>query len=168
MSLIFSGLYKEALSCWTHASRWSFAKKEAGRSRRGASAKTARRAASAAKKNRAQGLTVPRVFSTAGVNPFDAVEWEQRKAVITDDKGKTIFEQDNVEVPKSWSMLATNVVASKYFYGELEHARARAFASRQLVHRVARTIADWGLADGYFATRRRTPRTSTTNWPGCA
>jgi ribonucleoside-diphosphate reductase alpha chain len=98
-----------------------------------------------------RGLTVTRVFSRAGVSPFDQVEWERRKASITDDKGKTIFEQANVEVPKFWSMLATNVVASKYFYGDVTKSE-REFSVRQIIHRVARTIADWGLRDGYFAT----------------
>jgi ribonucleoside-diphosphate reductase alpha chain len=97
-------------------------------------------------------LKVPRVFSTAGVDPFEQVEWTTRKAGITDDKGEVIFEQDNVEVPSTWSMLATNVVASKYFYGE-PSTPEREHTVRQLVHRVARTIADWGMADGYFADK---------------
>lgn len=100
----------------------------------------------------AKGITVPRVFSQAGINPFDTVEWERRTAAITDDKGKVIFEQDNVEVPRTWSMLATNVVASKYFYGEIG-TDEREYSVRQLVHRVARTIADWGIRDGYFASQ---------------
>ena len=125
--------------------------KDAAHSRRGTAARTARRAAPAAKKKARTGLAIPRVFSTPGVNPFDAVEWERRKAVIGDEKGKTIFEQDNVMVPRSWSMLATNVVASKYFYGELG-TPAREHSARQLIHRVARTIADWGRTDGVFAT----------------
>src|SRR5688572_30311354 len=61
-------------------------------------------------------LKVQRVFSDAKVKPFDQIEWEQRTAEITDDSGKVIFKQDNVEVPKSWSVLATKVVVSKYFY----------------------------------------------------
>ena len=104
----------------------------------------------AAKK--AGGLSMRRVFSTAGVNAFDAVAWERRKAAITDDKGAVLFEQTNVEVPKSWSMLATNVVASKYFYGDVTKSE-REFSVRQLIHRVARTIADWGQNDGYFASK---------------
>ncbi|MFH0953204.1 MAG: vitamin B12-dependent ribonucleotide reductase [Verrucomicrobiota bacterium] len=100
---------------------------------------------------KSKGLKVPRVFSTKGVNPFDSMEWEKRKASITDEKGQIIFEQDGVEVPKSWSMLATNVVASKYFYGEIGTER-REFSARQLIQRVARTIADWGVRDGYFET----------------
>jgi len=99
----------------------------------------------------APGLRVPRVFSTAGRHPFDELQWERRQAAITDDKGRTIFEQSDVEVPASWSQLATNVVASKYFYGA-HGSREREYSVRQLVHRVARTIADWGLRDGYFAS----------------
>src|SRR3984885_2852107 len=63
-------------------------------------------------------LRVQRIFSDAKVNPFDQVEWEKRTAEITDDAGKVIFKQENVEVPKAWSILATKVVVSKYFYGE--------------------------------------------------
>ncbi len=119
---------------------------------RSAQAKNDRKVASAKGRSQgAKGLPVPRIFSTKGVNPFDSVEWERRKAVIGDEKGKTIFEQDNVEMPKTWSMLATNVVASKYFYGELGTDR-REYSLRQLVHRVARTISDWGIKDGYFET----------------
>ncbi len=98
---------------------------------------------------RTDGLGVERLFSTEGVHPFDEVEWERRSAEITDEKGETIFRQDDVEVPKSWSMLATKVVVSKYFHGELGTDR-RECSVRQLIHRVARTVADWGVADGYF------------------
>src|SRR5262249_52481267 len=63
-------------------------------------------------------LNVERVFSDPNINPFDQLEWERRTAEITDDAGKVIFKQENVEVPKSWSLLATKVVVSKYFYGE--------------------------------------------------
>jgi len=100
---------------------------------------------------RSRGLKMRRVLSAAGKGPFDDIEWERRKASITDDKGNTVFVQEDVEVPKTWSMLATNVVASKYFYGALGSAE-REHSVRQLVHRVARTIADWGLNDGYFAS----------------
>src|SRR6185369_9732666 len=64
-----------------------------------------------------QTLRVQRVFSDPRINPLDQVEWDKRTAEITDDSGKVIFKQDNVEVPKSWSVLATKVVVSKYFYG---------------------------------------------------
>jgi ribonucleoside-diphosphate reductase alpha chain len=95
-------------------------------------------------------LRVERVFSDAKVKPFDQVEWEKRVAEITDDAGKVIFRQENVEVPRSWSLLATKVVVSKYFYGELNTSE-REVSVRQLIHRICRTIADWGVKDGYFS-----------------
>lgn len=91
-----------------------------------------------------------RVFSDAKVKPFDQIEWDKRTAEITDDGGKVIFKQDNVEVPKSWSVLATKVVVSKYFYGE-QNTSERETSVRQLIHRITRTIADWGVKDGYFS-----------------
>src|SRR6266550_5015008 len=94
-------------------------------------------------------LPIKRVFSDAKMNPFDQVEWERRTAEITDDAGKVIFKQENVEVPKSWSLLATKVVVSKYFYGEQGTAE-RETSARQLIKRICRTIADWGVKDGYF------------------
>ncbi len=97
------------------------------------------------------GLSVPRVFSKRGVSPFDELEWERRTAEITDDAGNVIFKQENVEVPKNWSILATKVVVSKYFYGE-QNTAEREHSIRQLIHRVSRTIADWGKRDGYFAS----------------
>ena len=98
-----------------------------------------------------KGMNINRVFSRPSADPFDGIEWDYRKASITDDKGNVIFVQENVEVPKSWSMLATNIVASKYFFGG-QKTKIRETSVRQLVHRVARAIADWGKADGLFAT----------------
>src|ERR1700733_9179311 len=95
-------------------------------------------------------LPITRVFSDAKMKPFDQIEWEKRTAEITDDAGKVIFKQENVEVPKSWSVLATKVVVSKYFYGE-QNTSERETSVRQLIHRISRTIADWGIADGYFS-----------------
>src|ERR1041385_7953316 len=95
-------------------------------------------------------LRVRRCFSEAKVKPFDQIEWEKRTAEITADGNKVIFKQENVEVPKSWSVLATKVVVSKYFYGE-QHTPERETSVRQLIHRVTRTIADWGVRDGYFS-----------------
>src|SRR5579859_1745131 len=95
-------------------------------------------------------LRVERIFSDAKVQPFNQVEWDRRTAEITDDAGKVIFKQENVEVPKSWSLLATKVVVSKYFYGE-QHTSERETSVRQLIHRISRTIADWGVKDGYFS-----------------
>lgn len=94
-------------------------------------------------------LNVERVFSDGKTNPFGQVEWERRTAEITDDAGKVIFKQENVEVPKFWSLLATKVVVSKYFYGE-QGTPERETSVRQLIHRICRTIADWGVRDGYF------------------
>ncbi len=97
------------------------------------------------------GMTVPRVFSTEGVSPFDQVDWESRTAEIKDEKGRAIFQQTQCEIPATWSQLATNVVASKYFYGELNTSE-RETSVRQLIDRVTSTITDWGREDGYFAT----------------
>ncbi len=106
---------------------------------------------SATRAEPARGVKVTRAFTDKAGDPFAGIAWERRRAEISDGKGKKVFEQDGVEVPKSWSMLATNVVSSKYFYGAM-HTDEREYSVRQLVHRVARTIADWGLKDGYFAT----------------
>ena len=94
-------------------------------------------------------LRIPRVFSDAKKNPFDQIEWDRRTAEITDDAGKVIFKQENVEVPKAWSQLAVKVVVSKYFYGE-QNTSERETSVRQLIHRITRTVADWGIKDGYF------------------
>ncbi|HEX3600501.1 MAG TPA: vitamin B12-dependent ribonucleotide reductase [Lacipirellulaceae bacterium] len=82
---------------------------------------------------------------------FSTVDWEVRSSQIKGENGELIFEQTNCEVPSFWSQLATNVICSKYFYGEVGTPE-REYSVRQLVHRVARTITDWGLEDGYFAT----------------
>ncbi|MBW4045948.1 MAG: vitamin B12-dependent ribonucleotide reductase [Acidobacteria bacterium] len=107
-------------------------------------------AASAAGSKRAA-LHFNRRFSQAGVSPYDEVQWERRTAAITDAAGKTIFEQKDVEVPADWSMTATNIVASKYLHGQL-NTPERETGVRQLVARVAETVRDWGMADGYFST----------------
>src|ERR1022692_1705884 len=100
-------------------------------------------------KRKAPGLTFRRLFTKAGVSPYDVVEWELRTASITDSQGGIIFEQKNVEVPKDWSMTATNIVASKYLHGQVGTPE-RETGVRQLVARVAETIRDWGMKDGYF------------------
>ena len=102
-------------------------------------------------KKKAPGLTFRRFFTKLGVNPYDEVEWETRTAAITDTQGNIIFEQKDVEVPKDWSMTATNIVASKYLHGPIG-TPARETGARQLVSRVAETIRDWGMAQGYFRT----------------
>ena len=111
---------------------------------------SAGRAVKTSKSATGKSLRLERVFSDAKVKPFDQLEWDRRTAEITDDAGKVIFKQENVEVPKSWSQLATKVVVSKYFYGE-QKTSEREFSVRQLIHRITRTIADWGIADGYFS-----------------
>ncbi len=100
-------------------------------------------------KKKAPGLQFRRLFTKPGVSPYDEIEWELRLAQITDAQGNVIFEQKDVEVPKDWSMTATNIVASKYLHGTIGTAE-RETGVRQLVQRVAETIRDWGKADGYF------------------
>src|SRR5277367_3267290 len=107
--------------------------------------------ASTAAARKSPGLTFRRWFTKPGVSPYDEIEWEHRTAAITDSQGGIIFEQKDVEVPKDWSMTATNIVASKYLHGTLGTAE-RETGVRQLVGRVAETIRDWGLAQGYFKT----------------
>ena len=89
---------------------------------------------------------------TEVADPFDTVNWEVRSSSIKDENGNVLFEQNNCEVPTFWSQLATNVICSKYFYGEVGTPE-REYSVRQLVHRVTRTITDWGLEDGYFASK---------------
>jgi len=103
------------------------------------------------KKTKAQGLTFRRLFTKPGVSPYNEVEWELRNALISDSQGGMIFEQKDVEVPKDWSMTATNIVASKYLHGQIGTPE-RETGVRQLVSRVAETIRDWGMKDGYFRT----------------
>jgi len=104
----------------------------------------------AAESSEKQRLRFERRFSTAGVDPFSTVEWETRDAVIQGEGGQAVFEQKDVEFPASWSQLATNVVASKYFRGQLGTPE-RERSVRQLIGRVVRTIVSWGDAQGYFA-----------------
>jgi len=98
-----------------------------------------------------KGLKIEHFFSTPGVHPFEQLVWEIRSAKISSETGQAIFQQDNIEVPASWSQLATKVVASKYFYGDVETGQ-REHSVKQLIHRVCKTIADRGKRDGYFAT----------------
>lgn len=100
---------------------------------------------------RGGGLPFQRHFTQADVHPFDDMEWELREATITNEKGETIFSQKNVEAPKSWSLLATNVVVSKYFRGTLG-TPTRETSVKQLVRRVADTVAEWARKENYFAS----------------
>ena len=97
------------------------------------------------------GLKIARYFSRPGVSPYDEIEWELRNATITNEKGKVVFEQTNVEIPKAWSLMATQVVVSKYFRGPLGTPQ-REHSVRQMIGRVVDTITGWGRKDGYFAT----------------
>ncbi len=104
-----------------------------------------------ARRGARKGIAVPRYFTTPGVDPAEELAWEVRTAAITGEGGKVIFEQKDVEVPKNWSALATNVVASKYFRGPLG-APTRERSVKQLVGRVVSTVGAWGRKDGYFAS----------------
>src|ERR1700692_3730668 len=99
----------------------------------------------------APGLSFRRFFTKPGVSPYDELDWDLRRAQITDAQGNVIFEQKDVDVPKDWSMTATNIVASKYLHGKIGTPQ-REKGVRQLVGRVAETIRDWGMAQGYFRT----------------
>jgi ribonucleoside-diphosphate reductase alpha chain len=106
--------------------------------------------ATASPKNGLQGLSVERKFSTPGVHPFDQIEWETRDAVIGNPESPA-FEQRGVEFPKTWSQNATNIVAQKYFRGQLGSPE-RENSVKQMVGRVAGTISNWGRTGGYFAS----------------
>ncbi|HOQ59575.1 MAG TPA: hypothetical protein PKZ08_03035, partial [Vicinamibacterales bacterium] len=99
----------------------------------------------------APGLEYTRVFSQAGRDPYDGIEWDRRDAVIANERGEAVFEQRGVEVPRSWSQQATNIVASKYFRGLLG-SPDREWSVRQLIDRVVRTIVAWARAQRYFAS----------------
>ncbi len=98
-----------------------------------------------------RGVVLERFFTRAGIDPLDEVEWELRSAVIAGEDGRVVFEQKDVEVPRSWSQTATNVVVSKYFRGPLGTPR-RETSVRQLIRRVVDTISGWGEKQGHFAT----------------
>src|SRR5580692_5330085 len=97
-----------------------------------------------------KGMVFERFFTDGKSSPFDKVEWEKRTALIGNEKGVTIFKQENVEVPKSWSQTATNIVTSKYFHGK-PGSPEREGSVRQLISRVVNTIVRWGEEGGYFA-----------------
>jgi ribonucleoside-diphosphate reductase alpha chain len=101
---------------------------------------------------RAKGVRVPRHFTTEGRDPFDDVEWELRSAKIANESGETVFEQTDVEMPRSWSQLATNVVVSKYFRGHVGTSE-RERSVRQLIGRVVDRIGGWGQDHGYFRSK---------------
>src|SRR5688500_13099759 len=97
------------------------------------------------------GLEFERYFSREGVDPFDEIEWEMRSAIIGDEKGENVFEQRDVEIPKTWSQTATNIVVSKYFRGQIG-APDRERSVKQLIGRVVTTITEWARSNKYFAS----------------
>jgi ribonucleoside-diphosphate reductase alpha chain len=97
------------------------------------------------------GITIERFFTRRGTHPYEQIAWELRDARITNEKGSVVFEQTGVEAPKGWSQTATNIVVSKYFRGKVG-APDREHSIKQLVDRVAKTMANWGRKDGYFQT----------------
>src|ERR1700716_4489083 len=115
---------------------------------------TAPKATKAARK----GLRFGRYFTPEGSHAFDLVEWERRTAAIIGEKGQVIFEQKDVEVPRTWSQLAINVVVQKYFRGGLGTPE-RETSVKQLINRVVETLAGLGRADGYFASEE-----DAVNW----
>ncbi|MFH1236124.1 MAG: vitamin B12-dependent ribonucleotide reductase [Parcubacteria group bacterium] len=98
------------------------------------------------------GIHLNRYFTKKGEHPYDSIEWELREAKISGEEGKIIFEQKDVEFPKSWSQLATNVVVSKYFRGKINTPN-RETSVKQMISRVTDTITKWGTQGGYFETQ---------------
>src|SRR3954449_4148472 len=103
------------------------------------------------KETKLGGIAIERFFTKPGVDVYDTCEWEMRSAAITSESGGIVFEQKDVEMPKFWSQMATNVVVSKYFRGHIG-SPDRETSVRQLIGRVVRTITGWGREGGYFAS----------------
>ena len=100
-----------------------------------------------------KGIPYKRYFAKKGTHPYDEIEWELRDAIISNEKGAVVFAQKNVEIPKNWSMLATNVVVSKYFRGAL-NSPERENSVKQLITRVAATIGTWAKTAKYFRSEQ--------------
>ena len=106
----------------------------------------------AVKTNNKKGLTIERIYTTAGVHPYDTVKWERRDVVQTNWKsGEVIFEQKSVEYPDFWSVNASTIVTTKYFRGALG-AENREYSLKQVIDRVVLTYTKAGKDNGYFAT----------------
>ena len=110
-----------------------------------------------------QGLAIERRFTREGVHPFDELEWELRDALIG-DPAKPAFEQRGVEFPKTWSQNATNIVAQKYFRGQLDQPE-RERSVKQMIGRVAGTISGWGRERGYCLQQTGLPLGVWAPWP---
>jgi len=114
---------------------------------------------------KAKGLRFGRFFTPAGSHAYDLVEWERRTASITGEKGQVIFEQKDVEVPRSWSQLAINVVAQKYFRGSPDSPE-RETSVRQIIDRVVDTLRTWGK-EAATSPPTRTPTTGPKSFATC-
>ncbi len=102
------------------------------------------------------GIALARYFSSENRHPYDEVEWDLREATISGDQGEVIFKQTGIEVPAAFSDLATKILASKYFYGDIDNGTdpangGRESSLKQVLDRVCGTIAEWGREDGYFS-----------------
>ena len=126
-------------------------KKRSGKAAASTGERSARRSKSPQRSDAGTGLSITRHFTQPGVDAFDTVEWEFRSATIANEKGEVVFEQTDVEIPKGWSQLATNVVVSKYFRGHIGTPE-RETSVKQLIGRVVGRIREWGEQGGYFAT----------------
>ncbi len=142
-------LRERGLAPAAEAYRNYYAEQKAKQTQSSARADITARPAKQSSSKQKQGLMFEYFFSSPDKHPFDEVKWDKRSASITNVNGETIFHQDNIEVPDFWSQNATNIVASKYFYGDLEKG-TRESSVKQLIDRVTRTITDWGKMDGYF------------------
>src|SRR3989338_3118629 len=97
-----------------------------------------------------KGLKFRKRFTRLGVNPLDDVESAYRSSVITNPDGSIVFKMDHVEVPKSWSQLATDIIVSKYFRKAGVPGTGHEVSARQVFRRLARTLRKEGEAMGYF------------------
>ena len=100
-----------------------------------------------------KGLEIGRAFTRKGKNPLDEVEYEKRNSIISEPDGRVVFEMKDVEVPKSWSQLATDIAVSKYFRKAGVPGTGHEVSARQLVHRISHTIRNWGEGHNYFAAK---------------
>ncbi|OGJ51278.1 ribonucleoside-diphosphate reductase, adenosylcobalamin-dependent [Candidatus Peregrinibacteria bacterium RIFOXYB2_FULL_32_7] len=99
------------------------------------------------------GLKINRLFTKIGINPLDEIEYEKRQSIITEPDGTIVFKFDEVEAPKDWSQLATDILASKYFKRAGVPGTGHELSAKQVVNRLANTLAVEGEQRGYFATK---------------
>src|SRR6186713_988613 len=108
------------------------------------------------KKSASKGLSFPRHFTREGVSPYEMFEYDYRTSMIKDPSGKVVFQMDNVEVPKQWSQIATDILAQKYFrktgVPQPDGTTGSETSVKQVVHRLAACWQDWGKRYGYFAS----------------